>query len=140
MMELEEIRPGQVSFEKFLGALRAENLPTVDLFTEPFSYFSWNDAAWGGIGAGRDALLRSLVVTAEARGKGVGALVVTALADAAHRRGVDRLWLLTTNASAFFTRLGWRDAERGGAPPAIAGSAQFSGLCPASATLMVRTL
>ena len=76
----------------------------------------------------------------KARNRGYGALVTNALAAQARANGVARLWLLTTDASAFFARLGWREADRAGAPSLIAASRQFSDLCPASATLMVRAL
>lgn len=135
-----ELAPDTLEFEAFVASLRAADLPTEDLHAEPFRYFSWNGAAWGGIGSGPDALLRSIVVPPPARGKGAGAAITEALAARAVDDGVERLWLLTTSAASFFEKLGWREAARSDAPVAIAGSRQFSGLCPASATLMVRAL
>jgi GNAT superfamily N-acetyltransferase len=137
---LREIEPGTQAFETFTIALRAANLPTEDLLSEPFRYFSLDDLAWGGFGSARDALVRSVAVSPEARGRGVGAALVAALVERAHEEGVERLWLLTTDSAPFFERLGWRVADRSAAPPAIAASRQFSSLCPASSTLMVRTL
>jgi len=123
-----------------LAALTQAGLPTDDLTSEPFHYFGWQSVAFGGIGVGADALIRSVVVAQRARGQGHGAAMVTCLADAAQERGVKRLWLLATDATQFFERLNWRVAERGDAPAAIAKSRQFSGLCPTSASLMVRML
>lgn len=137
LLELKRDTPG---FEAFVDALRAADLPTEDLHAEPFRYFSWNGSAWGGIGSGPEALLRSIVVPRQVRGKGAGVAITEALAARAAENGVERLWLLTTSAAPFFEKLGWREAARGDAPAAIAGSRQFSGLCPASATLMMRAL
>ncbi|MEZ5959067.1 MAG: arsenic resistance N-acetyltransferase ArsN2 [Hyphomonadaceae bacterium] len=137
---LSSIVPGSAEFDAFVAALTAAKLPTEDLFSEPFRYFCLDDVAWGGFGAGRDALIRSIVVKPEARGSGVGAALVEALAEHARREGVERLWLLTNGSASFFERLGWAPAERSAAPPDIAASRQFSGLCPASSTLMVRAL
>jgi GNAT superfamily N-acetyltransferase len=137
---LREIQPGGSAFERFIEVLANAELPTDDLMSEPFRYFTADDIAWGGFGAGADALIRSVVVLPQARSRGFGVLVTEALVGQARDAGVERLWLLTTSAAPFFGRLGWRSEERANAPEAIAASRQFSGLCPASATLMVRAL
>lgn len=137
---LRSIAPATGDFDAFTAALTAAGLPTEDLFSEAFRYFTFDDVAWGGFGAEQDALVRSIVVSPQVRGLGYGARMVSALADRARQEGVVRLWLLTTDAAPFFERFGWKQAERTAAPPAIAASRQFSGLCPASSTLMVRAL
>lgn len=137
---LRDVAPGAQAFEAFTAALSAANLPTEDLLAEPFRYVRLDDVAWGGAGVERDALPRSVVVSAEARGKGYGAAIVRALAERAKQSGVERLWLLSTNPAQFFERLRWTVAERSTAPPAVAASRQFCELCPASSTLMVRSL
>ncbi len=104
---LREISPRSAAFERFAAALADAGLPTDDLLSEPFRYFSANDMAWGGIGAGPDALIRSIVVLPEARNRGYGVAVTEALVQQARESGVERLWLLTTSASPFFERLGW---------------------------------
>ena len=137
---LREFAPETAEFALLEATLNAAGLPIEDMLSEPFRYYCFDDVAWGGIGEGADALLRSVIVKPKARNRGYGALATNALAAQARANGVARLWLLTTDASAFFARLGWRKADRAGAPPAIAASRQFSGLCPASAMLMVRAL
>lgn len=124
----------------FLAALTEAGLPTDDLTSEPFRYFNLEDVAFGGVGEGADALIRSVVVMPHARGRGHGIVLAESLAGEARGAGVKRLWLLTTNAAPFFEELGWRVVDRADAPPTIAASRQFTGLCPASATLMVRAL
>lgn len=135
-----EITRGEPAFSDFVSALEAAGLPAGDLHAAPFRYFCRDGVAWGGVGLGDDALLRSVVVLPRARGGGHGAAIVEALAGHARDSGTRRLWLLTTDADAFFARLGWRRVERSAAPAPIATSRQFSELCPSSAALMMRGL
>lgn len=58
MTALREIERGSQAFERFTAALKAADLPTDDLTAEPFRSYSADDLAWGGVGAGSDALLR----------------------------------------------------------------------------------
>jgi len=58
----------------------------------------------------------------------------------ARQAGAARLHLLTTTAAAFFRSAGYQDADRGDAPPSIRASREFSSLCPASASYMVKDL
>ncbi len=89
---------------------------------------------------GRVAFLRSVAVHAPARGHGLGrALVERALADA-RISGARDAWLLTVSAEPFFASLGWSRADRADAPPAVAGSVEFTTACPATAIAMRRAL
>jgi N-acetylglutamate synthase-like GNAT family acetyltransferase len=135
-----EIAEGDSGFADLVSALDQAGLPTDDLNAAPFRYFCRDGVAWGGIGRGDDALLRSVVVQPSARGGGHGAAIVEALTAQARADGTRCLWLLTTDSAPFFARLGWHQVDRAAAPAPIASSRQFSDLCPASATLMMRTL
>jgi amino-acid N-acetyltransferase len=87
---------------------------------------------------GPDALLRSLVVADEFRGRGLGRrLVAECLARAAVEKA-EGVYLLTTTAEEFFARLGFCAVAREGVAVAIQSSAEFTSLCPASATVMYR--
>lgn len=126
-------------------ALAAEGLPTDDLDDPRHRFFAFDRAGervgYGGLELhGEVALLRSLVTLPAARGFGVGAAMVEWLA--AHARGQDAcsLYLLTMGAADYFARHGFARIERASAPPAIAATAQFSALCPASAVVMRRDL
>lgn len=86
------------------------------------------------------ALLRSLAVAPKYRNHGLGkALVVFAEAQAASL-GVQSLFLLTTTADGYFSRLGYSHVPREDAPLAIKSTAQFSGLCPESSSFMSKRL
>ena len=90
--------------------------------------------------AGDAALLRSLAIPELLRGGGTGREMVGAAEALAQRCGVRSLYLLTTTASGYFSRLGYRDVPRDSAPPGIRGTAQFAGLCPSTSAFMVKNL
>ena len=90
--------------------------------------------------AGDAALLRSLAIPEPLRGGGAGREMVAAAETLAQRCGVRSLYLLTTAASGYFSRLGNREVSRDLAPPGIRGTAQFIGLCPSTSAFMVKHL
>jgi len=126
-------------------ALDAAQLPTDDLDQPGRVFFELSDdqgpIGFAGLeGDGADRLLRSLVVLPSRKRKGNGGLLVAHVEAWARREGVGRLHLLTTTVPEFFRARGYRDGDRATAPDAIAGTAQFSSLCPASAAYLVKDL
>ncbi len=124
-----------------IAALRAEGLPAPDAGR----YFSADHygAVVGYVGLegeGRDLLLRSLVVLADQKARGLGGRVLAAAETAAGDLGAARLHLLTTTAEPFFTRNGYRAADRQAAPETIRLTREFAGLCPASAAYLTKDL
>lgn len=89
---------------------------------------------------GEVALLRSLAVDAAHRTSGYGQALVRHAERWAMQQGVKTCYLLTTTAADFFARRGYEVTTRAGAPAAIAATSQFSGLCPASSTFMLKSL
>jgi amino-acid N-acetyltransferase len=89
---------------------------------------------------GGAALLRSLAVDITERGKGLGKKLVEYAEAKARSIGIEHLYLLTNTAQEFFERHGYQSIERVAAPEAIARTAQFSELCPASSAFMVKHL
>ena len=124
--------------------LETAGLPVADLSADRLALIAeQNDIFQGVIGQesfGESALLRSLVVSVEARGSGVGAALVAALEGSAATKGVREMWLLTIDAGAFFTRLGYATRNRTDAPTAIQTTAEFSDLCPGDAVLMSKLM
>lgn len=90
--------------------------------------------------AGDVALLRSLAVAHQARGRGLGAALVAEAEGVAAGLGVRTLYLLTTDAAPFFARLGYVAIPRSDAPEGIRATAQFSSICCGSATLMTKVI
>jgi amino-acid N-acetyltransferase len=95
-------------------------------------------ASAGGLEVyGGAALLRSVVVAPEARGKGLAKRLLADLAALAASLGIGRLYLLTTTAESYFSGLGFRRVARSRIPGQLQQSREFQGACPASASAMV---
>jgi N-acetylglutamate synthase-like GNAT family acetyltransferase len=127
-----------------VAALIEARLPTEDLNNPGRTFFrverDGETVGFGGFEAyGGDALLRSVVVVPERRGRGDGRAVTEAVLAEARQAGVERAYLLTTTAEAFFARLGFDRTARAEAPAAILGTQQATTIC-SSATLMRRAL
>ena len=89
---------------------------------------------------GQNGLLRSLAVAADHQRLGIGRELCDRLLDLAQSRGVERLYLLTTTAEAFFIRMGFRRMARAAVPPEIQSTTQFAQACPAEAVCLTRDL
>lgn len=89
---------------------------------------------------GDQALIRSLAVHPDARGRGLGAALLAHAEQRARAHGIATLYLLTDTAERFFAAHGYLRVARERAPKPIRLSRQFSALCPASAILMAKSL
>jgi len=121
-------------------------LPTGDLQRERLENFfvcHRGDQLAGVVGIdtlGEIGLLRSLAVTPELRGRRIAhGLWMRAQADAL-RRGVRRLYLLTTTGERLFTRWGFRRIARELVPDSVRATEEFTSLCPSSAIAMTLAL
>lgn len=127
-----------------LELLRDAALPVADLCAERLALVAYQEQEIRGV-IGLESfenlgLLRSLVVSREARGNRLGAALVSALEAMCRQRGVQGLWLLTIDADAFFEKRGYVVRSREAAPDAIRGTEEFSVLCPGDAVLMSKEL
>jgi amino-acid N-acetyltransferase len=125
--------------------LEQGGLPTSDLgSSKPTFIVACDGTQVVGAGAlepfGSAALLRSIVVTAELRGSGLGRSIVAELERIASAARIRKLVLLTQTAKRFFEHQGYCVIQRGEAPQEVQGSEEFRRLCPASATCMVKAL
>jgi len=82
------------------------------------------------------ALLRSVAVAPDSRGRGLGRLLVARVIAEAKARGISDLYLLTTTAERYFPSFGFAQLQRGQVPEPIRDTAEFRGACPASAVAM----
>lgn len=137
---------GAGDLARLLDWLTVAGLPTDDLTEEHMAQFlvlDRDEEAVGMIGLeplGEMALLRSLVVDKAARGAGAGRKLVNALENLARDRGIVELWLLTIDADAWFSQLGYARRSRDEAPDTVRSTREFAGLCPDDAVLMSKTL
>ena len=130
-----------------LRLLRAAALPTADVGARADQKFfgireTDDRGTWLGVVGveryGNEALLRSLAVSPAARKRGLGAKLVAAVELLARARRYRRVVLLTTDAQAYFSRLGYQPVERQTLSKALAASTQLTSLCPTTATVMAK--
>ena len=89
---------------------------------------------------GQIGLLRSVAVASSVAGRGLGHALVEAVISRAGSEGVETLYLLTTTARDYFSRMGFEVITRAELPGALGASAELRGACPASAVAMRRFL
>ena len=89
---------------------------------------------------GTVGLLPSLAVREERRGARLARRLVEDRLAWARRRGLRAVYLLTTNATAYFERLGFVPVERSETPAEIRASSEFATVCPDSAIVMTLPL
>jgi len=126
--------------------LEEARLPVDDLEQTGRHFFAYRTLGDTQVGFGGyelydgDVLLRSVVVTPNARSTGVGRNLVPLLMRRTFDRGARRAFVLTTTAKSFFERLRFEPIDRTTAPPAILATRQAAGLCPSSAPLLMRRI
>ena len=129
----------------FAEALAAEGLVVDDLDEAGRRFFTFRDdrdtiIGFGGYEeCGDSVLMRSMVILSDHRGRGFGRRMVEMVCRETAKTGHETIWLLTETAAPFFEKCGFSAVPRETAPAEIRQSRQYSGLCPASATLMVRS-
>ena len=89
---------------------------------------------------GDGALLRSVAVAPHLRGRQLGHQLTDAALQLASKRGVTKVFLLTTTAERFFPRFGFEPIGREQVPPSVRESVEFQSACPASAIVMRKQL
>ena len=89
---------------------------------------------------GAAALLRSVAVVPELRGRGLGRELTAAALALARRRRVRSVYLLTETAAGFFPRFGFRPIPRAEVDAAVRSSEEFTTACPATAQVMTAAL
>jgi amino-acid N-acetyltransferase len=131
---------------RIVALLEQARLPAADLTCDGIRDFIVARDAGEIIGVaglerrGEQGLLRSLAVTPDWRGRGLGAALVEAVEVKARGLGVRSLTLLTGTAAPFFAARGYGEITRSDAPAAVQASTEFTELCPASSICMHKTI
>lgn len=129
-----------------VALLRQAGLPWSDLTSASMHDFVLardGDRVVGSVAVERcsaSGLLRSLAVDSAWRRLGIGEALLRTVEEVASGQGIQDLWLLTTGASDYFERHGYRLAERNSAPASVQISTQFQSICPASAACLRKPL
>jgi amino-acid N-acetyltransferase len=82
------------------------------------------------------ALLRSIAVHPDFRGRGLASAMTHHLIEQTRCKGVRQLYILTETAESYFSRFGFYSIPREAAPACIQATQQFETICPSSAQLM----
>ena len=127
-----------------LALLAANDLPVVDL-DESKSLFACLDndevTGTGGLEFFKDcALLRSVSVKKNVQKVGLGKFIVEELEKITKGKGINRLYLLTTTAEDFFTKLGYKIIDRKELPIEIKNTTEFTSVCPSTASVLRKLL
>lgn len=138
-------RADATDLDAVCALLGAEGLPTEDVAVHLPDFIVARDgdrlvAVVGLEPLGTAALLRSLCVTREYRGAGLGGALCDRISALARSGGARELYLLTTTARAFFERRGFVAIARDAVAEEIRTTLEFRSLCPASAVCMRRSL
>jgi len=127
-----------------LALLSDNDLPVRDLDETKtlFACLSNGDViGTGGLERFRDcALLRSISIKKDLQKKGLGKFIVGEVEKLAGQTGINCLYLLTTTAGDFFTKIGYETIDREAVPLEIKNTTEFSSICPSSATVMRKIL
>lgn len=121
--------------------LQANSLPYSDLMTSEITFLMAADGQQlkGCIGLevmGEVGLLRSFAVETAYKNQGIGKTLFNSLIQYAKQLGIAELYLLTTTAAGYFEKQKFGKIDRNLVPLAIKNTAEFAGICPASATVM----
>ena len=132
-------------FEQLITLLQTENLPTEDISRELSHFFVIAEAGniIGAIGLelyGKNGLLRSLIVDRYYRNQSLASILLDALLVYAAKQGINSLYLITTTAEKYFARKTFTVISRALIPLSISSSREFSTLCPATATVMLKNI
>lgn len=140
-----DVRPAPplASATALLGAVGLPSRDLTERHLDDFLFHGPPGAPVGLVGLeihGHDALLRSLAVAPESRRSGLGSALVREAERHALGRGVRTVYLLTTDAQAFFEKLGYSPTTRESCPLAIRSTAEFVQLCPGTAAILMKRL
>jgi amino-acid N-acetyltransferase len=143
MTEIERARPGDRTGIEAL--LVASDLPLIGLdLALDTAVVARDRGAVVGCAAveqyGTAGLLRSVAVTEDLRGTGLGRQLVAEAEAVAAASGVETLFLLTETAAGWFPQLGYSAATRSDVPAALAASPEFTEACPDSAAVFRKVI
>jgi amino-acid N-acetyltransferase len=131
--------------DRVIALLSAGKLPVIDLPQTLDNFFVAieNDKVIGAAGLEiyeNYGLLRSLIIEAASRNKGVAAALVDRVEALAAEKGLQGIYLLTENAADYFNGKGFEHVARMDVPEAVKASSQYTDTCPNSAVSMAKMI
>jgi amino-acid N-acetyltransferase len=137
-----EIRPAVEQDYESISALLQDSVLPVQGVSDNLQHFivlTENERPIGTVGLelyGSKALLRSMAVDKVRQGNGYGTRLCDEIIDYATERGLTEVYLLTETAESFFATRGFQVIQRDQVDERVQSSAEFSSLCPSTATCM----
>jgi len=131
------------SLNDLLELLKASKLPHQYIVLEKNLFVKYSNDQGNMVGCGGlefyppYALLRSVAVAENARGRSLGKQIVNDLLNRAKNRNVKAVYLLTETAPNFFLKRGFTNVAREDAPEELKSSTEFKSVCPVSAACMI---
>jgi N-acetylglutamate synthase and related acetyltransferases len=130
--------------EAIVELLKTNDLPVSDLGAGQriFMVALLNEKVVGCVAVeiyGDIGLLRSLAVNTEHRRNGIGMKLVAEAETWSYDKGIKCLYLLTTTAVGFFSKLGWANTERTKVPLSVLHSPEFASICPTTAICLSKS-
>jgi amino-acid N-acetyltransferase len=120
--------------------LKDNNLPVSDLNKEIIFFVEKSAdkiiAAGGLESAGKDAIIRSIAVSDDHKGKGLGGRITRQLLQYAREKSKKDIYLLTTTAEEYFPKYGFEKIDRRFVPADVKNSSQYKDVCPDTAVVM----
>ena len=142
-----QIIPASVQEESGVKALLgACELPSDDINSSHMrNFFVFQDSGQivGSVGleiCREFGMVRSLALSESLRGRGLGIQLVEHIEGYARSQKIRSIYLLTTSADRFFTRLGYQIIPRENAPEPVQETTEFQTICPTSAVCMFKEL
>ncbi len=139
------VRVGPADLPAVAALLESVGLDPAGLEAANVRAFAIGDAAGTAASAAIElaegaALLRSLAVRPDLRGRGLGKALLEHVLEQARREGAAEAFLLTETAAPFFAGRGWTRVGRDVVDARFPESEQVRRVCPASASAMKRGL
>jgi len=130
--------------QRVISLLGQQKLPVTDINEDTLLYLLLDgDNAMGTVGLdifNDCALLRSVSIVKDARGRGFGKILNEQIEQFAKESGINCMYLITHSAKDFFDHQGYCVIDRTTAPEAIKQTEQFTGLCPSTAVVMKKRI
>lgn len=132
--------------EDVIRLLGSVNLPIAGVRQNLENFFIVHDADSKLIGVAgleyynKSALLRSVAVSEQHRGEGIGHSLVERCVAESKARKIQHLYLLTDTAERFMQQFGFKPVDRGSVHSRLQASEEFKGACTDTSIAMLLEL
>ena len=127
-----------------LKLLEKHQLPTADIGANVALYGVFQGSSLiGTMGLeahNTEGLLRSVCLDSGFQNKGLGTIILKKIEEKIAQQGIQKIYLLTTTAKAFFEKNQYTVISRADVSDALKQTTEFTSTCPSSAIVMLKYL